>query len=131
MNQNSVVHFEVPFDDKERAMKFYAEVFGWQMQDMPEMQYVIARTTETDDKQMIKNPGAINGGMYKRGGGSSVHPVLVLDVPSIDNHIPKVTEAGGSVVKEKVSVGGMGFYAQVKDTEGNIIGLWETVPQKS
>ena len=75
MNQNSVVHFEVPFDDKERAMKFYAEVFGWQMQDMPEMQYVIARTTETHDTQMIKNPGAINGGMYKRGGGSSAHPV--------------------------------------------------------
>ena len=34
-----VVHFEVPYDDAERARNFYRDVFGWQIQSMPEMQY--------------------------------------------------------------------------------------------
>ena len=32
-----VVHFEVPFDDGDRARSFYKEAFGWQLQTMPEM----------------------------------------------------------------------------------------------
>ena len=39
-----VVHFEVPFDDGDRARAFYSDVFGWQMQEMPEMQYTMAMT---------------------------------------------------------------------------------------
>jgi predicted enzyme related to lactoylglutathione lyase len=27
---NKVVHFEIPFDNKARAMKFYSETFGWE-----------------------------------------------------------------------------------------------------
>jgi len=42
-----VVHFEIPFDDKTRAMKFYSDSFGWKLQDMPEMQYVTATSVET------------------------------------------------------------------------------------
>ena len=30
-----VVHFEVPYDDAERAHGFYREVFGWQIQPIP------------------------------------------------------------------------------------------------
>lgn len=63
---DSIVHFEIPFDEKERAMKFYKEVFQWEIQDMPEMNYVITRTTEVDEKFMPKKSGAINGGMFKR-----------------------------------------------------------------
>jgi predicted enzyme related to lactoylglutathione lyase len=33
---DKVVHFEIPFDDKQRAMQFYATAFGWQLSDMPE-----------------------------------------------------------------------------------------------
>ena len=32
-----VVHFEVPFDDGDRARSVYKEAFGWQLQTMPEM----------------------------------------------------------------------------------------------
>ncbi len=53
--------------------------------------------------------------------------IIVIDVASVDEHIEKVKAAGGSVFRDKMAVGNMGFYAQVKDTEGNIIGLWENV----
>src|ERR671929_237299 len=33
---DKIVHFEIPFDDKKRAMKFYSEAFGWKLTDMAE-----------------------------------------------------------------------------------------------
>lgn len=46
------MHFEIPFDDKARAMKFYTEALGWQLQDMPQMNYVMAETTPIGQDQM-------------------------------------------------------------------------------
>ena len=63
---DKVVHFEIPFDDKKRAMKFYTEAFGWKLTDMAEMSYVMAETTAVDEKQRAKDPGAINGGLFPR-----------------------------------------------------------------
>jgi uncharacterized protein len=128
---NPVVHFEIPFDDKEKAKEFYEKVFGWKLQDIPEMHYIMAHTGETDEQtHMLKEPGRINGGMYKRDDKSAHSPVLVIDVPSVDEHLEKIKAAGGSVFREKVQVGDMGFYAQVKDTEGNIIGIWENIKKE-
>jgi uncharacterized protein len=124
---NSVVHFEVPFDDEKRATEFYKKVFGWEIQLMPEMKYVIARTAPTDENQMLKEPGAINGGMYKREKKSAQGPVLVMAVDSVKDHLKKVEKAGGKVFMPEIKVGDMGMYAQVKDTEGNVIGIWQTI----
>lgn len=127
---DKVVHFEIPFDDQERAKQFYSHVFGWQIVPMPEMNYVIARSVEVDENQMPKESGAINGGMFKRNEQMSKTPVLVLDVKSIDEKIQQVQANGGSVFMNKTPIGDMGFYAQIKDPEGNIIGLFETVKKQ-
>ena len=124
---NKVVHFEVPYDDKDRSMKFYQDVFDWELQDMPEMKYTMARTVAVDDEFMPTEAGAINGGMYKREEGIAASPVLVIEVPDIEAHIEKVKAHGGAHVMGKAEIPDMGYYAQVKDTEGNIIGLWEAI----
>lgn len=121
---DKVVHFEIPADDLARAKKFYSETFGWQLQDVPDMSYVMARTTETDEKWMPKEPGAINGGMAQRG-GSLTAPSFAMDVKNIEEAIEKVKAAGGTIVKGKTSVGSMGFIAYFKDTEGNVLSLWQ------
>jgi predicted enzyme related to lactoylglutathione lyase len=59
MVMDRVVHFEIPFDDKPRAMKLYAGTFGWQPTDMPQMNYVGVQTAEVDQQQMPKERGAI------------------------------------------------------------------------
>lgn len=64
---NSVVHFEIPADDVERAGDFYRQAFGWDVSAMPEMGYTILNTTPTNEQGMPSTPGAINGGMMKRG----------------------------------------------------------------
>lgn len=126
---NRVCHFEIPYDEKERMETFYANVFGWQFFPTPgDMPYTFAITTEVDESFMPKNPGGINGGTYPRGGPehpSSNSPVLVIEVESCQDKVKEIESAGGSTVVPVVPVGDMGIYAQVKDTEGNIIGLWQ------
>jgi len=124
---NKVVHFEIPFDDGDRAKKFYQEVFSWKLLDVPGMDYTMAYTMEVDEQNMPKESGGINGGMYKRDETSAKSPVLVISVPSVDEHVKKVEAMGGKVTRPKTAIGDFGLYAQVADTEGNIIGIWEDV----
>lgn len=120
-----VVHFEIPFDDKDRASKFYSEVFGWGLEPMGEYDYVLVQTGPVDkEKQMNSEPGYINGGMGKRGEPIKA-PVVTIEVVSIEEAGKKIEEAGGKMLGEKQPVGEMGFSAYFIDSEGNMIGLWE------
>ncbi|HLD26617.1 MAG TPA: VOC family protein [Patescibacteria group bacterium] len=123
---NKVVHFEIPADNLARADKFYSEVFGWQIKKapMPGMEYHMATTVEVDEQNMPKTPGAINGGLMKRN-ALNEPVVIVIDVPNLDEHLTKIEAAGGKIVMPKMTVGDMGLYARITDTEGNVIGLWQ------
>ena len=121
----SVVHFEIPFDNKDRAMKFYSSAFDWKLTDMPQMSYVMAMTTPADpNTQMPTQPGAINGGLFQRPKEAPT-PVIYVNVESIDAALKKVQSAGGKVVTPNTPILGMGAYARISDTEGNVIGLFQ------
>ena len=120
-----VVHFEIPFDDGDRARGFYKELFGWQTMEMPEMGYTIVMSGPSND-QGPTEAGYINGGMLPRGMSPASGPVVVVDVESIDVALERVGELGGSTVVGKTPVGDMGFAAYFTDPEGNVMGLWET-----
>lgn len=119
-----VVHFEIPFDDKERAMKFYSEALGWKLEDMPQMDYVMASTVDIDENYRPREPGAINGGLFKRPKEAPT-PVVYVGVPSIEQAIRDIERAGGRVVTPYTPIPGMGAFARVSDTEGNVLGLYQ------
>jgi uncharacterized protein len=120
-----VVHFEIPFDDGDRARRFYGEAFGWQLQSIPTMGYTLVTTGPSSDRGPTE-PGFVNGGMMARSASPSPAPILVVDVDSIDKALARIGELGGTTILEKQVVGEMGFSAYVRDPEGNVIGLWET-----
>jgi uncharacterized protein len=121
---DKVVHFEVPFDDGERATTFYREAFGWQLNSMPQMQYTLVTTTPTDEKGRVAEVGGINGGMLHRQ-GPITSPIITIGVDDIEESIARIEKLGGKVALGKQAVGTMGFSAYVHDTEGNLIGLWQ------
>jgi len=123
-----VVHFEIPFEDAERARGFYKDLFGWQIQEMPGMDYTIVSTGPSGD-QGPTEPGYIGGGMLSRQQAATSGPVVVVDVDSIDDTLQRIGGMGGSTVVGKTPVGEMGFAAYFPDPGGNVTGLWETGPQ--
>jgi hypothetical protein len=127
---NKVVHFEIPYDDQNRAQKFYSDVFEWEINKFPDMDYYIATTTPSDEKGHPKESGAINGGLLPKD-PTGEHPIIVIDVPEIDEHIKKVEASGGKTIMPKMKIGEFGSYARVADTEGNVIGIWQTLTKST
>ena len=121
-DMNPVVHFEMPYEDKDRMANFYAKAFGWKPHMLgPEMgEYVVVTTAEPDEKGRPKNPGMINGGFFKRSADPvGQHPSVVIAVTDIQEALKKVTDAGGRALGEPTNIPGVGLYAGFLDTEGN------------
>ena len=126
-----VVHFEMPFEDRERMAKFYRSAFGWQTEMLGEEMgsYVLATTVETGEKGP-KRPGAINGGFYpKRPDWPAQYPSVVIAVDDIQKAIAKVAEAGGSVLGEPMEIPGVGSYVSFMDPEGNRVSMLQPIPR--
>jgi hypothetical protein len=128
---NSVVHFEMPYDDQVRMTRFYEQAFGWQTQALGEEMgnYVLATTTETGESGP-KKPGAINGGFFpKKPDWPAQHPSLVIAVDNVNESIEKVRHAGGTVLGEPMEIPGVGKYVSFIDTEGNRVSMLQPVPR--
>jgi uncharacterized protein len=128
---NPVVHFEMPYDDRERMAKFYQSAFGWQTQMLGEEMgnYVLATTTETDGSRP-KEPGAINGGFFpKRPDWPAQHPSVVIGVDDIAAAMKKVAGAGGEVLGEPLEIPGVGQYVSFFDTERNRVSMLQPLPR--
>lgn len=136
MSDNPVVHFEMGYNDRARMVKFYQSAFGWDMQDMGEDMggYVVAHTAETDANGMVKRPGAINGGFYKKTDNPlSQAPSVVVAVKDIKTAMQAVVDAGGKILGGMTQEGehtddpqmipGVGLWISVMDTEDNRFSL--------
>ena len=111
-----ISHFDIPADDPKRAQKFYQGVFGWKFDKWNgPMEYWMVKTG--DDKQ----PG-INGGLSQRMPGQD-GMTNTIDVPSIDEYVKKIKTMGGQVITSKMPIPSVGYFAQCKDTEGNVFGI--------
>jgi uncharacterized protein len=126
-----VVHFEIPVDDVERAKGFYGSTFGWQLQTMPigDGEYTIVMTTPVDEQtQVPTEPGGINGGMMRRSPEGPRSPVITIDVDDIEVSLKDIETQGGRTLTPKTPIPGMGAFAYFEDPEGNLLGLWESIP---
>ncbi|WP_366214747.1 GyrI-like domain-containing protein [Arthrobacter sp. SRS-W-1-2016] len=119
-----VVHFEIPADDEGRARDFYRSVFGWSFQVLPEMEYSLAKTTPLDSQGRPAETGSINGGIFRRGDLLQA-PVVTIAVDDIDGVLEQIGRLGGETVRRRMEVPGSGWNAYFRDSEGNVIGLWQ------
>ena len=124
---NRIVHFEIEATDRERAKSFYAQAFGWQMDQMGEDmgQYVVVTTGDP------KEPGGINGGIFASPPGASKELnaySCVVGVDNIDQSTQKVKAAGGQVLGDKMDIPTVGTFVRCKDTEGNIFTMLQPLP---
>ena len=126
-----VVHFEMPYENRERLIKFYTKAFGWQMKKFGEEMgnYVTAATTETDENMRPKKPGTINGGFFpKKPDWPAQYPSVIIAVDNIKEAMKNVVEAGGKVLGEPMDIPGVGKYVSFTDTEGNRVSILQPNP---
>jgi predicted enzyme related to lactoylglutathione lyase len=126
---DKVVHFEITFDDQQRAKEFYGSVFDWDLDDNDMgngVVYTTATTVPVGDDRLPKEPGAINGGFTSRG-PETPNPVITIGVDAIDDTLKKVEAGGGSTITPRTPIPNLGAFAYFKDSEGNVMGLWETM----
>ncbi len=127
--EHTVVHFEIPADQPERAANFYRELFGWDIKQFEGgaaggMEYWSVRTVPTDEQGRPSKPG-VNGGLMRRMYPNQV-PINYVNVESVDEAVTRAEQLGAKVLMGKTPVPGMGWFAQLTDTEGNLFAVWET-----
>ena len=116
-----VIHFEIPADNPERAVRFYEKVFGWKIEKWAgPVDYWLVATGED------KEPG-INGAITDKSDFVSVTTNTVA-VVSYEDAVKKIVEAGGKVLAPKMAVPGVGYMTYCKDTEGNVFGIMQNDP---
>lgn len=118
---NPVVHFEMPYRDRERAARFYATAFGWQYEMLgDDMGGYVTLTTAVSDAKAGAPAGAIGGGMFPyKPDWPMQHPAVVIAVEDIRAAMARVRQAGGEVLGEPMAIPGVGDYVAFTDTEGN------------
>lgn len=108
-------HFEIPVDDIGRAQAFYGAVLGYEYQPWG------------DEMGMLRQPQdeGVNGDLHQR--GPTPHPTVVFTVDKIEDTVAIAVAHGGELVGEIEPMGESARYAYIKDSEGNLIGLYDEI----
>jgi predicted enzyme related to lactoylglutathione lyase len=115
---DKVIHFKIPYRNKENAFKFYTKLFRWKLQDIPEMEYTILHTAIIDKNNIVNKKGVLHGGLF-HGKKSGKELLLVIGVQSIDKTVKKVISAGGKLITSKKPIP-EGSYKRIADWKGNV-----------
>ena len=117
----AVTHFEIYGEEPAKLEEFYRNLFGWQIEQAPGIDYWRIQTGAADAE-------GIGGGLTYRpipGPRSWVHYV---NVASLDGAVAEVQRLGGVILRPKTAVPKTAWYAVVADPEGNIFAVWQADP---
>jgi hypothetical protein len=122
---SNVIHFEIHASEPDRAIRFYSEVFGWELQawEGPAAYWLINTGSE--------NEQGIDGGLVLRRGeppqeGAPINAfVCTVETADLDATLTRIGKAGGTTVVQKMAIPAVGWIAYCRDTEGNIFGVMQ------
>jgi predicted enzyme related to lactoylglutathione lyase len=93
---------------------------------VPEFEYNFVQTGPTDDSGMPVDFGYIGGGMFQRQADIG-RPIITIDVDDMPKALATIAQHGGAAVGDVQQVGDMGLAAYFTDSEGNLMGLWQSL----
>ncbi len=118
MSKHPIVHVEFSAADREAAAQFYSDVFAWETQQFPDMNYALF------------NPGeGVGGGFNPVNETNPAGKVLVhIGTEDIPASLAKIERHGGSVIVPETEIPGIGWFAIFKDPTGNEVALYKDKP---
>lgn len=114
MLNHPIVHIEISAKDREESGRFYHNLFGWEIKQMPEMDYAT----------FITGDGSPGGGLNPVGEHNQAGTVMVyVNTDDIQDTLQKVEALGGQIVQPPQEIPGVGLFAYFKDPTGNTLAL--------
>src|SRR5262245_53619908 len=115
MSNHAIVHVEIASTDREAAGRFYAELFGWQVHQHPEMNYA---TFQADG-----GPG--RGSNPVGAHGAQPGSIMVyVSTDDIEATLKRAEALGGTTIMPKTEIPNVGWFGIVADTTGNKVALF-------
>jgi uncharacterized protein len=114
-----VVHFEIVGKDGDALKQYYAELFGWEIDDNNPMKYGIVQREGNTNADGV----GIGGGVSTGPGGYDGHVTVYVEVPDVEAALAKAESLGGTrtMGPEQVMEGlVIGLF---NDPEGHVIGV--------
>lgn len=108
-----VVHFEINGKNGPALQKFYADAFGWQIQNMPEMNYGLVEGAQ----------GGIGGGIAQVENDAEKGVVVYVQVDDPQAYLDRLAGMGASVLVPVTEIPDVVTFAIFADPEGNRVGL--------
>ena len=112
---NPFVHIELHTQDPEGAKKFYKELFDWEFEDVPDMNYTIIRVGEGTGGGMMKSPMPDAPPQW-------VPYVLVNDAAASTE---KARSLGATVLSDVAEIPGIGRFSMILDPTGAAFALFQ------
>jgi len=121
MSKHPVVHIEFSSQDLGESGDFYSQVFGWKVQQIPEMNYA-----------MFEAEGGPGGGFNPVSENYPAGTVSVyIQTDDIDATLAKIEEAGGKTLVPKSEIPNTGWFAFFSDPSGNQVALYTAMEAES
>jgi hypothetical protein len=120
-----VVHFEIGCQNIEKTRRFYGDLFGWEYAPGAPNMAMIGNLGPYAEK---KSDG-IGGHLNSLGHPPHNYVTVYVAVDDIEATLAKAAKLGGATIVPTQEVPGMGWFAWMKDVEGNCIGLWKAMSQ--
>ena len=123
MSSFQPVWIEIPVKDIERALKFYTQLFGGEVEIEDDGTRRTATLVNTD-----KFGVGVSLNQTANFEPSDKGPLVYVwaEDDDMEAAIAKVEPAGGKTLTPKTSMGAAGFYGLFQDTEGNVLSWYST-----
>jgi predicted enzyme related to lactoylglutathione lyase len=118
---NPFVHVELHTKDVAKAKKFYGELFGWKLEDMP--------MPQGGAYTMINVGEGTGGGMMADSNGPPSW-LAYVGVDDIKAATEKARKLGATVVQDVMQVGEYGSMSVIRDPTGAHLALWKPNAKK-
>ncbi len=117
MSEHPIVHIEISAKDRVAAANFYNDIFGWKVEQMPEMNYATFMASET-----------LGGGFNPVSPESPAGTVLVyIEADDIEGTLAHINQHGGKTIRPKTEIPGIGWFAVFLDPTGNTMALYKAL----
>jgi predicted enzyme related to lactoylglutathione lyase len=119
MSKHPIIHIEFSAQDREAAGKFYSELFGWNVEQIPDMNYAL-----------FEAEGGPGGGFNPITDEYPAGTVMVyVHTDDVEASLEKIVPLGGKVIVPKTEIPTVGWFAFFSDPTGNMVAMLEALPE--